>query len=213
MILALNGSPRPKGNTATLLRAALDGAASTGAETRLVNLYPLKAKGCISCFSCKLKGGQLGHCALKDDFSPVLAMMEQADALLFGSPIYYYTITPELLALIHRFLFSHMLYNKENKWVFPRVIPSAFLYTLGLKEDAAPGIIAQFSFIHTRMGEMLGRPSELLYSADAWQFDDYGRYEADRFDAREKRRHLEEVFPQDCQKAFALGVRLASSAC
>lgn len=57
MILAFNGSPRLKGNTAAMLQAALDGAASQGVETRLIHLYPLKAKGCVSCFSCKRKGG------------------------------------------------------------------------------------------------------------------------------------------------------------
>ncbi|WP_298068017.1 flavodoxin family protein [uncultured Mailhella sp.] len=211
MIIALNGSPRPNGNTAAMLRAALEGAASTGAETKLIQLYPLKGKGCVSCFSCKRKGGKLGHCALKDDFSPVLDMMEQADALLFGSPIYYYTLTPEMLALIHRFLFSHMLYNKEKRWVFPRVIPSAFIYTFGVKENAADELLARFSFIHNSMGNMLGRPAELLYSADAWQFSDYSLYEADRFDEAEKRRHLEEVFPLDKQKAFELGIRLAKA--
>lgn len=209
MIIALNGSPRANGNTAAMLRSALEGAASTGAETRLIHVYPLKGKGCVSCFSCKRKGGKLGHCALRDEFSPVLEMMEEADALIFGSPVYYFTITPEILALIHRFLFSHMLYNKEKRWVFSRVIPSAFVYTFGVKEDAAAGVLERFSFIHTRLGEMLGRPMELLYSADAWQFTDYSLYEADRFDEKEKRKHLEEVFPQDLKKAFALGARLA----
>ncbi len=208
MIIALNGSPRANGNTAAMLRAALKGAASTGAETRLIQLYPLKGKGCISCFSCKRKGGKLGHCALKDDFSPVLEQMEKADALLFGTPVYYFTMTPELLALIHRFLFSHMLYNRENRWFFPRVIPSAFVYTFGVKEDAATSVLERFSFIHTRMGEMLGRPTKLLYSADASQFTDYSLYEADRFDEKEKRKHLEEVFPLDLKKAFALGAEL-----
>ncbi|MBR6625080.1 MAG: flavodoxin family protein, partial [Mailhella sp.] len=67
MILALNGSPRLKGNTAAMLQAALDGAASAGAETKLIQLYPLDFKGCISCFSCKLKGGRHGVCAMKDE--------------------------------------------------------------------------------------------------------------------------------------------------
>ena len=41
MILALNGSPRIKGNTATMLNSALEGAASVGAETKLIQLYSL----------------------------------------------------------------------------------------------------------------------------------------------------------------------------
>ena len=209
MILAFNGSPRAKGNTAAMLQAALDGAASTGAETRLVQLYSLKFKGCVSCFSCKLKKGRHGHCAMKDELSPYLEMMEEADALLFGSPIYYGDITQELLALEHRFLFSHMLYNKENRWVFSRRIPSAFIYTFGMTVEHTDAIVGQFAAVHNRMGEMLGMKSEICCSANAWQFSDYSLYEADRYDPVEKKKYHDEVFPQDCRKAFELGRRLA----
>ena len=66
-IIAVNGSPRKTWNTATLLHHALDGAASRGADTELVHLYDLDFKGCISCFSCKLKnGGCYGRCAVND---------------------------------------------------------------------------------------------------------------------------------------------------
>ena len=52
-ILAFNGSPRKKWNTARLLEEALKGAAESGAETKLFHLYDLDFKGCLSCFSCK----------------------------------------------------------------------------------------------------------------------------------------------------------------
>jgi multimeric flavodoxin WrbA len=38
-VLAVNGSPRKDGNTATMLRSALDGAESTGVQTRMAHLY------------------------------------------------------------------------------------------------------------------------------------------------------------------------------
>ena len=66
-VLAINGSPRKDWNTATLLKAALDGAASEGAGVELVHLYDLAYHGCVSCFACKLKGGSsYGNCAYKD---------------------------------------------------------------------------------------------------------------------------------------------------
>lgn len=86
-VLAVNGSPRKKWNTATLLNKALEGAASQGAETELINLYDLNYKGCISCFSCKLKDGKsYGRCAAKDDLTPVLEKIQLVDALILGSP-------------------------------------------------------------------------------------------------------------------------------
>jgi multimeric flavodoxin WrbA len=55
-VMAFNGSPRKKWNTATLLEKALEGAASQGAETELIHLYDLDFKGCISCFAYKTRG-------------------------------------------------------------------------------------------------------------------------------------------------------------
>jgi multimeric flavodoxin WrbA len=72
-LLAINGSPRKKWNTAMLLENALEGAASKGAETELVHLYDLTYTGCTSCFACKLKGGKsYGKCAVNDGLTPVL---------------------------------------------------------------------------------------------------------------------------------------------
>ena len=52
-ILAFNGSPRLKGNTATMLDNAISGAREHGAEVERFNLYNMQFSGCISCFSCK----------------------------------------------------------------------------------------------------------------------------------------------------------------
>ena len=52
-LIAFNGSPRKKWNTATLLNHALKGAESEGGKTDLYNLYDLDYHGCTSCFACK----------------------------------------------------------------------------------------------------------------------------------------------------------------
>ena len=96
-VMAFNGSPRKKWNTATLLEKALEGAASQGAETELIHLYDLNYKGCISCFACKTKGGKsYGKCAIKDDLTPILGKVEEADALILGSPIYLGDVSGEM---------------------------------------------------------------------------------------------------------------------
>jgi len=51
-----------------------------------------------------------------------------------------------------------------------------------------------------------------VMSFDTLQFSDYAKYETGIFDADAKARRREEVFPRDCQKAFALGARLARKA-
>ena len=86
--LFINGSPRKNGNTAQLLRRAMDGAREAGAEVELVNLYDrsMNYKGCMSCFACKLKGGKKGVCSFKDDLQPILQKAVEADVLVCGYP-------------------------------------------------------------------------------------------------------------------------------
>jgi multimeric flavodoxin WrbA len=117
-VLAINGSPRKKWNTATLLQNALDGAASQGAETELIHLYDLTYTGCTSCFACKLKDGKsYGKCAVRDGLTPVLEKVPGADALIFGSPIYFGTVTGEMRSFMERLLFPYLAYTS------PPVVP------------------------------------------------------------------------------------------
>ena len=96
-LVAINGSPRKNGNTAKLIKKAIEGAQSSGADTELVHLYDLKYSGCISCFNCKRKNGaSYGKCSVKDDLTPVLEELESADAVILGSPIYYYSVSGEM---------------------------------------------------------------------------------------------------------------------
>lgn len=97
-VMAINGSPRRNGNTAALLQHAINGACCKDAEVTQVNLYELSFRGCMSCFSCKRKDIPHGNCALRDDLTPILAQLKEADVLLLGSPIYYDNITSGMAA-------------------------------------------------------------------------------------------------------------------
>ena len=54
-------------------------------------------------------------------------------------------------------------------------------------------------------------PTESLLATDTYQFGDYSKYVATAFDEAAKAKRKHDVFPQDCQKAFAMGVRLAGN--
>lgn len=210
MIIAINGSPRKKGNTATLLGYVLEGARSKGAPTELVHLCDLNYRGCVSCFACKHKGGNLGHCALHDGLSGLLERLRDAEAIVLGSPIYYWDVTGAMRSFMERFFFSNMLYTKQNRWLFPKRIPSVLVYTWGSPEE---GVRKYDGFVQTTekyLGMMLGMPPSVLYSVSSLQFNDYSRYETDALDEEAIRKHRQEVFPQDCQKAFELGASLVS---
>lgn len=213
-IIAINGSPRKNWNTATLLKKVLEGAVSQGAETELINLYDLQYKGCISCFSCKRKTGKHGECAMKDDLTPILEKLKEVDAIVFGSPLYFTSITAGMKAFLERFLFSNSLYSSEIPTVFPNEIQSGIIYTMNVTKE----MIEQYefnkglSFYEMVIGTTLGKQPEVLYSYDTYQFSDYEKYESSIFSEEEKAKQKAEQFPIDCEKAFNMGVQFVKNA-
>lgn len=211
-VLALNGSPRKSWNTATLLNKALEGAASQGASTEIIHLYDLNYKGCISCFACKLKGGKsYGKCAYQDDLTPVLEKIAAADAIFLGSPIYFGNVTGEMRSLIERMAFPHLVYDKNYSSLLEKKKPVGFIYTMNIKAD----MIHEWDYdillsVTERTFKRIFGAAEALYVTDTCQFNDYDKYVTTAFDAAaKKKRHLE-VFPQDCEKAIAMGIRFTT---
>ena len=174
-ILAVNGSPRPNGNTVTLLERAMEGARSQGAETKRIDLYRLNYKGCVSCFYCKRKDKPHGTCAVRDDLSPVLTELKEADALLLGSPIYYDNITSGMVAFLERFLFSNYIYSEEIPTVFPKVLPTGFLYDMNITRERAEEVhlYSDLEKYQRSITEVLGKAPKTLYVYNTWQFSDY----------------------------------------
>jgi multimeric flavodoxin WrbA len=208
-VIAINGSPRKKWNTATLLEKALEGAASEDAETEIIHLYDLNFKGCTSCFACKLKDGKsYGKCAMKDELTPVLERLKDADAVVLGSPIYLGNSTGEMRSFMERYVFPYLVYSNDIPSLYPKNIPVGFIYTMGIKEEYFDmfGLMKTIELNENFAKRIFGY-SESLYSTDTYQFDDYSKYVADRFDPIEKAKRRKEVFPQDCEKAFEMGAR------
>lgn len=211
-IIAFNGSPRKEWNTATLLKKALEGASSQGAETELIHLYDLKYKGCISCFACKKKDGvSYGKCAVKDALRPIFEKVETVDAVIFGSPIYLGTITGAMQSFMERLIFPYIIYSDPPASLFPKKIHTGFIYTMGVTEEAMNrfGYQQRFANIERLMKIIFGS-GETLLSFDTYQFEDYSKVVAPRFDPVQKLKRRKEIFPQDCQKAFEMGARLVA---
>ena len=210
-LMAINGSPRKIWNTATLLKKALTGAASQGAETELVHLYDLNFKGCISCFACKIRGGKsYGRCAVKDDLRPILEKIAAADGLILGSPIYFGIVTGEMRSFMERLLFPYFTYTDPPQSLAPKQMPTGFIYTMNITEELMKEWGYQQLFDNNqRLLQMAFGASESLCSFDTYQFKDYAKVVADRFDPEQKARRRREVFPQDCDTALAMGARFA----
>ena len=211
-LIAINGSPRKNWNTAELLQHAMKGAADAGASTEMINLYSLNFKGCTSCFACKLKSRPHGSCAMKDDLSPVLEKVKDADAIIFGSPIYFMNLSAGLIAFFERLFFSNYIYSDEIPTVFPKKLPSAFIYTMNMTERHF-----EFFNMKERLGmyegtakTILGVAPKVLCAFDTVQFKDYSRYESSIFNPEEKFAYREKHFAEDCAKAYEIGRELVS---
>jgi multimeric flavodoxin WrbA len=212
-LLAINGSPRKTWNTATLLQKSMEGAASKGAATELIHLYDLTFKGCISCFACKTKGGEsYGRCAVKDDLAPVLKKVLESDILILGSPIYFGSVTGEMQSFLERLQFPFLTYTDPPASIFPGKIRTGFLFTLGADESSSKerGFDARIA-MHGFILKMIFGNSESLSCYDTYQFEDYSKVYAPRWDPEKKAKRKKEVFPEDCRRAFEMGERLASA--
>jgi len=99
-VIAISGSPRENGNTEYLLRHCLKKLEVSGHEVNFVSLRGKTIKPCTACSKCgKLKNET---CVQQDDFAEVFSQMLDVDALIVGSPVYFGSATPELMALLDR---------------------------------------------------------------------------------------------------------------
>ena len=108
-VIAINCSPRQKGSTAMLLHHMEKRLIEKGHEVEFISLYDLQFKGCKACQACQKKGAPI--CAIKDDLIAVLESMEQADAIILGSPVYLGLITGCAKSLIDR---CYTFYGEER---------------------------------------------------------------------------------------------------
>lgn len=106
-ILALNGSPRRRGNTEVLLDAIARGATAVGSAIEVVRVSDLDVHPCIGCGGCD----KTGECVLEDDMTGLYPKILAADRLILASPIYFYGITAQAKALVDR---CQALWNRKR---------------------------------------------------------------------------------------------------
>ena len=100
-ILVLNGSPRPKGNTAAMVNAFKEAAEVKGHRVATFNVCRMNVKGCLACEYCHGKGQ--GTCVQKDDMQEIYGELKDAEMIILAAPIYYHGISGQLKCVIDRF--------------------------------------------------------------------------------------------------------------
>lgn len=205
-VIGINGSPRKNKNSATMLEHALQGAASKGAEIERFDLYSLNYTGCKSCFACKLLGGKsFGRCAVRDDLTEVLDKVLDADAVIISTPIFFADVPGMVRSLFERLWFPALTYKKDGSIAYTKRVKVGLIYTMGM-----PDLSACQDMVNTHVGtfnHFLG-DTEMVSTHETLQYDHYERYVGD-YKLELKQKIHEEVFPQDCRKAYEMGARLA----
>ena len=209
--LFINGSPRKNFNTAQLLQKAMEGAREAGAEVEMVNLYDrnLNYKGCMSCFACKVKGGKKGVCSFPDDLKPILERAMEADVLVCGSPVYCGYPTAGLRAFMERLIFPAVNYADFHHPIINKTKRSATIFTMNCPDEEVYRANNYHILMDTNAHQLgMFGPTEVLYSFDTYQFNDYSRYDAEGLPAEWKAEKRRTQFPLDLDAAYNLGRRL-----
>lgn len=98
-ILILNGSPRHHGNTHAALQT-MKAIVEDGNTVEVLDVCNLKLSGCCACDSCKRNGG---HCICPDESDAVIQKIVQADAVIFGTPVYWWGMSAQLKMVVDKF--------------------------------------------------------------------------------------------------------------
>lgn len=112
-ILTILGSPRKHGNTHLLANEILFHIDSDSYQSEVIFLNSLDFNGCIGCNGCK----NSTNCVIQDDMQILYQKMFDADALIIGSPTYYYNVTSFMKKFIDR-LFCLNIFDEDDrtKW-------------------------------------------------------------------------------------------------
>lgn len=108
-VLGITSSPRKNGNTEILMQKALEAAEKEGCETEMFRLSEKQVAPCDACGSCS----ETGKCVILDDMQELYAMLLKADGVIFGSPVYFGSVTAQGKAVIDR-MFA-LLQKRELK--------------------------------------------------------------------------------------------------
>lgn len=94
------GSPRRKGNSATLAQNVIAGAKNAGADVESYYLHGMDIKPCDACEACRKNSSR--ECIINDDMQELYPKLYEADALVIASPIYYFTVSAQTKLFMDR---------------------------------------------------------------------------------------------------------------
>ena len=118
-VLIISASPRKNGNSDLLCDEFAKGASEAGHEVEKIRLAEKKVGYCTGCYACQ----KLNKCVQNDDANAIVEKMLSADVIVLATPVYFYTMSAQLKALIDR-----------SVMVYPRIEKKEFYYIMTMAD-------------------------------------------------------------------------------
>lgn len=125
-VLILSSSPRTGGNSDLLCDSLASGVEAAGNKAVKLHVAQMNIAPCRACEYCHEKSD--GVCVIRDDMEQVWSALEQADAVVFASPIYFFDLSAQMKLVIDRLYARYEQLEVQN---------SALLLTCGAEDDVA----------------------------------------------------------------------------
>ncbi len=119
-VLIISSSPRKGGNSDLLCDQFAKGAREAGHEVSRISLAGKTIGFCKACYICKTSG----RCHQQDAVGPYLEAMMNADVIVLATPVYFYTMSAQLKALIDR-----------TVAIYPRLTNKQFYFIMTMADD------------------------------------------------------------------------------
>lgn len=108
-VVIISSSPRKNGNSETLAKEFAKGATDAGNQVEFITLKDLKLEFCRGCLYCQSHD----RCVITDSVGALLGNVQNADVLVFATPVYYYSVSGQLKTFLDRL---NPLFPRENKF-------------------------------------------------------------------------------------------------
>ena len=102
-VATIFGSPRKKGNTAVALGWMEEVLREYGHDIERINIANYELRGCLSCYKCQMNSEEY-KCIQNDDANAIYEIMQNADAVVIASPLYWWSISAQLKPFWDRLL-------------------------------------------------------------------------------------------------------------
>jgi putative sterol carrier protein len=165
-VLGINGSPRMKtSSTYHIMAPFLEGMERAGAETDVIHLRQLDIGTCFGCYTCWTRTP--GKCVQSDAMTEALDKFNNADIVVFGTPVYHYTLTGLLKIFIERTL------PRLEPWLVPsehRPGETTHPMRAGINGPKAMFLISPCGFPEFTPFEQLVGYFKLVADLEGWQY-------------------------------------------